>query len=250
MANIARESETLPTFGRQALSWIYHGLPAGIRRMRAEDFIRHHPELYHVARADAWPSIASRGLLSASAALDHFGILGTARARFESMHRSESMSIFPGHPTDIVLRDQKTMPPERLQAALFGTGLTPEDWYRTMNAKVFFWASWESMYRSLRTFQQRGTEHDVLVVSTASLVFAHPDDIMLSHIESGSTVPIIRARDALLFQPISRYPVFQTGRPRKRVLEAAVEHGVTDIAQHVVDVLRMRGGTVIRRIAA
>src|SRR4051812_12154958 len=117
MANIARESETLPTFGRQALSWIYHGLPAGIRRMRAEDFIRHHPELYHVARADAWPSIASRGLLSASAALDHFGILGTARARFESMHRSESMSIFPGHPTDIVLRDQKTMPPERLQAA-------------------------------------------------------------------------------------------------------------------------------------
>jgi hypothetical protein len=142
------------------------------------------------------------------------------------------------------------MPPERLKGALFGTGLTPEDWYRTMNAKVFFWASWESLYRSLRTFQHRNTDHDVLVVSTASLVLAHGDGITLSHIESGSTVPIIRARDSSLFQPISRYPVFQTGRPRKRVLEAAVDHGVPDIAQHVVDVIRMRGGTVIRRIAA
>src|SRR4051812_16886855 len=121
--------------------------------MRAEDFIRHHPELYHVARADTWPSIVSRGLLGASAALDHFGILGPARLRFESAHRNESMSIFPGHPTDIILQDQKAMPPDRLEAALFGTGLTPEDWYRTMNTKVFFWASWEALYRFVRTFQ-------------------------------------------------------------------------------------------------
>jgi hypothetical protein len=216
--------------------------------MRAEDFIRRYPELYHVAGVDAWPSIASRGLFSASAALDHFGILGSARWRFEAIQRDTCMSLYPGHPSDIVLRDQAHMPREKLLEVLAGTGLAPQDWYQFMNAKVFFWSSRPVLFRYLRLPENRKNEHDVLVIDTVSLTSLYQARISLSPIDMRIALPGIIARDRPIFRPIAEYPAHRTGRPVRKVVEVAVDDSVHDIAQHVSHVFRTRGPAFQHRI--
>jgi hypothetical protein len=112
--------------------------------MEIERLIELYPRLYHMAERGTWESIRQRGLFSASAVLDHFGLVGADRASYESMQRPAKVEIVTGHPASIVLRDQKPMPHNRLLVAL-QDGITPEEWYRTINAKVFFWATRERL---------------------------------------------------------------------------------------------------------
>src|SRR5260370_41522399 len=94
-----------------------------------------YPRLYHMAERGAWRSIKARGLLSATAVLDLFGIEGGRRHALESEHRPESVSLGSGS-NCIVLRDQKPMAPARLAGAL-RDGLTPSQWYQRLNGLVF-----------------------------------------------------------------------------------------------------------------
>src|ERR1700754_1188289 len=104
--------------------------------MELDRFIELYPRLYHMAEAGSWLSIRDRGLLSASAVLDHFSLEGTARIAFEGRQRPQMMEVLPGRAGAILLRDQKPMPEERLAKALTD-GTTPEQWYRLINGKVF-----------------------------------------------------------------------------------------------------------------
>lgn len=195
-----------------------------------------------MAEADTWTSIRNRGLLSATAAIDALGVAGTRRAQLESGHRPEMMSLRPGHADDIVLRDQRPMPPGRLRHAL-PPELTPERWYELINSKVFFWVSSERLGRLLRSY---GTvQHDVLRVDTASLLANHADRTWLCHMNSGNTWPIPHRRDAEIFKRIPDYPVNNAGNPAKEVVELVIDYAVPDIANHVVDVRRMRADEVL-----
>lgn len=84
--------------------------------------------------------------------------------------------------------------------------------------------------------------HDVLVVSTASLIAKHHDRIRLSAINSGSTLyPGAPERGPLTFRTIESYPYAELRRhrtPQTAVVELAVLDGVPDIADHVVSVQR------------
>lgn len=152
------------------------------------------------------------------------------------------MSLRPGHADDIVLRDQRPMPPGRLRHAL-PPELTPERWYELINSKVFFWVSSERLGRLLRSY---GTvQHDVLRVDTASLLANHADRTWLCHMNSGNTWPIPHRRDAEIFKRIPDYPVNNAGNPAKEVVELVIDYAVPDIANHVVDVRRMRADEVL-----
>lgn len=208
--------------------------------MDVEKLIETYPRLYHMAEVGTWPSIRDRGLMSASAVLDHFGLSGRARFNYESAHRTNKVTILPGKPGYIVLRDQKPMPPERLQRALVD-GTTPEQWYELINGKVFFWAEEHRLFGLLGARDYRGLEHDVLTIESAPFIRAYADQIWLCHMNSGNTWPMPHARGVDVFKRISEYPANTRGNPAKPVVELVVDDQVRDIARYVVEVRRMRG---------
>lgn len=215
--------------------------------MQVDKLIELYPRLYHMAEQGTWQSIQDRGLLSASAVLDHFRIVGVNRDRYESEQRPVKMEVLAGAPASIVLRDQKPMPRKRLLDAL-QDGITPEEWYRTINAKVFFWATEERLLGLLNARDYRALQHDVLTIDSASFIRAHADRIWLCHMNSGNTWPMPHARGADTFRRIQNYPVKSSGEPVKPVAELVVDHHVLDIAKHVIAVRRMRGAEVLGQI--
>jgi len=76
----------------------------------------------------------------------------------------------------------------------------------------------------------------------------HGDQIELCHMNSGNTFPIPHHRGRNAFRPIAEYPVHKNGAPVKQVVEVTVLRQVENIAQHVVEVRRMRGETVLRKL--
>lgn len=212
--------------------------------MELDELIKTHPYLYHMAEKNSWPSIREYGLWSTSALLDHHRIGGQARLAHESQHRPEKTTLTSPHFAPTVLRDQKPMSDSRLQMGL-QDGLTPREWYETLNTKTFFWVSEERLMILLKARAYRNEEHDVLTLRTEPLVQAYRDRILLCHMNSGNTFPVPHKRGKDTFVSIESYPVGPKGRPRKPVVELVVEYGVPDIEQYVVSVRRMRGGEVL-----
>lgn len=217
--------------------------------MNIEKLIERYPTLYHMAERDTWPSIQARGLLSATAVLDHFGIKGKQRSVYEASQRREMVTIPPGRLDAIVLRDQKPMPPGRLQKALVD-GTTPEEWYRLINGKVFMWAKEERLVGLLKARDYRNMEHDVLTIDTASLLKAHAPRVWLCHMNSGNTWPMPHARGKDSFRRIELYPVKSNQNPVKEVVEVLIDHSVPDIANHTLAVHRMRADEILAQIWA
>jgi hypothetical protein len=215
--------------------------------MDAEKLIEIYPKLYHMAEVGTWPSIRDRGLMSASAVLDHFGLSGRARLQYESAHRVNKVAVVPGKPGHIVLRDQKPMPPERLERALVD-GTTPKQWYELINGKVFFWAEEHRLFGLLGARDYRNLEHDVLTIESASFIRAYAGHIWLCHMNSGNTWPMPHVRGVDIFKRISDYPSNARGNPAKPVVELVVDGQVRDIARYVVEVRRMRGDQTLGRI--
>lgn len=213
--------------------------------MLLEKMFELYPKLYHMAEAGTWESIQQRGLLSASAVLDLFHVEGDQRMPYELKHRCEMLSVPHGEPDHIVLRDQKPMPPERLRLALTD-GTTPEQWYHLINGKVFFWAEHHRLLRLLNAYGD--DEHDVLILDTRSLITEHQQNVWLCHMNSGNTLPMPHHRGIDIFKRIGDFPAKVNGRPEKAVVEVVVDRGVPDVAEHALQVIRMKRDQVIGQI--
>lgn len=196
-----------------------------------------------MAERGRWPSIEAHGLLSASALLDVYGIGGAERDAIESHRRPASVTLEHPKLGRATIRDQIPMDDAALARCL-QDGLTPRDWYRLLNGRVFFWPSRSRLRRLLHAKPYRHLEHDVIEIDATSLVRAHRDRIWLCPINSGCTRPFPQPRGAGTFRRIADYPYSQwrAKRPRgERVVELAVDYAVPDIAAHVTRVVRMRG---------
>lgn len=207
-----------------------------------EELLRDCPRLWHMAEAGSWPSIREHGLLSTSALLDRWGVEGAAREAIEARRRPRSVPL-PGA-SGVTIRDNGPLHEGRLAACL-DDGLRPEDWYRLLNARVFFWLSRERLLKLMGARTYQGQAHDVLEVDARSLVAAHRERIELSAINSGATGRFPVRRGLATFAGISDYPYARWRLKRKRgerVVELAVLGGVPDIARHVVRAVRMRDG--------
>lgn len=214
--------------------------------MELKKFVDRYPRLYHMAERGSWPSIRDRGLLSTKATLDLADLRGRARRGIESELRRDKVSIEVPGDAPVVLRDQKPMSQQKLEKHLLN-GVTPAQWCRFLNSKVFLWATPERLDTLLAAGPYAQAEHDILTIDTASLVTRYSEDILLCRLNSGSTTPYGTDRDFSIFLPISSYPVNTKGNPRREVAEVLLDYSVSDIANHVVDVKRMRGDVVTRR---
>lgn len=217
--------------------------------MREDVLWQTYPRLYHMATAGSWPSIRQRGLLSTSALLDLFGVTGEARHTLESVRRPESQPLT--HPVHgkVLIRDQKPMTDAKVGACV--RGMTPGEWYRLLNGKVYFWLTETRLVKLLSARPYRGAEHCVLTVDTRSLVDAYASAITLSPINSGSTLYAPRPRGRGTFMTIQAYPFEERRRARgvpDAIAELAVDHSVPDIARHVLAVERRKGAEVLETV--
>lgn len=211
-----------------------------------EEMLTDCPRLYHMAAKGSWFSIKENGLLSTSGLLDLYKVEGKFRSEIESKHRPNSIVIKANNLVSAVVRDQKPMSDGGLMRCL-QDGLTPEDWYRNLNSKVFFWLTEDRLFRLLGARAYREIEHDVLVVDSRSLVDANRSNVQLCPINSGCTKPFPHPRGLGTFQSIPDYPyaAWKTKRGKgERVVELCVEGGVKDISDHIVEVRRMCGQDV------
>lgn len=217
--------------------------------MDVAELVETYPRLFHMAESGSWPGIQRHGLLSTSALLDLFEVDGDLRTALESTRRPESVTItHPVHGTAVV-RDQIPLREGPLAQCL--VGMTPVEWYRELNRRVFFWLSEERVSGLLRGRAYRGRPHDVLTVDAASLVAAHEDEITLAPINTGSTIYNPRPRGVGTFLAITDYPFDDWRRRRSRrtaVAELAVIGGVPDIVDHALIVESRQGDEVLETL--
>ena len=208
------------------------------------------PTLYHMAERGSWASIEKNGLLSTSALLDLYHVNGDNREKIEGQRRPESVPINrTGMPT-AVIRDQIPMDDSGLLRCL-PSHITPTDWYRLLNKKVFFWLTRDRLHRILNAGAYRHKEHDVLELDARALVEKYSERIWLCPMNSGCTKPIPHPRDETIFSRIPEYPYSDWKRKRKkgeRVVELCVDHSVPDISDFVTRVVSMRGREEIGNI--
>ena len=217
--------------------------------MTEEELITHYPRLWHMAHADAWPAIRDHGLMSASALLQAYKVMGQRHQELNSSRRPNSVPLSAAGLPGAVLRDQKPMDDKRLQACL-DDGLTPKDWYELLNSRTFFWLSRSRIWRLLGARAYRDVPQTVLTVDTASLVAAHRDRIWLSPINSGATLFNPQRRGVQTFQRIGDFP-FSARKPRpleNNVVELLVEQSVIDIRDYVLAVHEVRNDQIISEI--
>jgi hypothetical protein len=209
--------------------------------MTVEELLAAYPRLWHMAMDGSWPSIEKHGLLSTTALLDLYGYAGKERHAIEAEHRPDSIPIAADDLPGAIVRDQKPMSDSALEKCLLD-GLTPEDWYRTLNQKCFFWLSRKRLQRLLGAKAYRADPQVVLTIDTASLVKANGNKVLLCPYNSGSTImnPVKRGKGT--FMTISDYDYARWKQARGKqeaVVELVINGGVPDIRDHVLAVHRV-----------
>lgn len=214
--------------------------------MKEEDLLKNYPRLYHMAEDASWDSVVKHGLLSTTELLDLYEFEGEERRKLESERRPESVSISREGLPSAVVRDQKPMTRSALEKCLTD-GTTPEEWFETLNARVFFWLSKDRLQGLLGARAYRDKPQTVITLDTVSLVDAHRDIITLSPINSGATIynPVPRGRST--FMPIADFPFEERRKKLKKpikdaVVELTVMGGVPDIEAHALAAHRVFKG--------
>lgn len=196
------------------------------------------PILYHMAMKDSWPLIREHGLLPTNALLELFEVEPILAANLRTERRPESIVIEHPELGQAVVRDQIPMHDKDLVRCL-QDGLTPRDWYKLLNERVFFWLTEDRLERLLCAGAYRTMEHLVLTVPAAAIVERYYDRIELAPMNTGCTKPMAHPRGADTFLPIGEYPYAKWKKKRRRgerVVELTVIGGVPDIAEYVTEV--------------
>ncbi len=218
--------------------------------MTAEELATYFPQLYHMAADGSWESIRRHGLLSTTALLDLFEYSGVERSALEDARRPTSVRIT--HPVhgSATIRDQAPLSDAALQRCLIN--LSPREWYRLLNARVFFWLGRRRLEGLLGARLYRGEAHTVLTLDTAALLARHSDRTTLSRINSGATHRGGSPRGIETFAAIDAYP-FRVGNRStaslaESIAELAVLGGVSDVETLATRVERVRDGGLIETI--
>ena len=204
--------------------------------MDVEQLVALHPRLFHMANADSWQSIKRHGLLSTIALLDLFDIQGEERIALEAAHRPESVVIEHEEYGKAVVRDQKPMRESALEQCL--EDMSPSEWYRSLNSRVFFWLTEERLQTLLTARAYKDEAHCVLTVDASSLMAQYASATSLSPYNSGATLYNPPARGSKTFCAITDYPFEywrkKRGSEPKAIAELTIDYSVPDITDYVI----------------
>lgn len=191
--------------------------------------------VWHLTDAEGWQSVQARGLLSTSALLDLYGYEGERRDVLESRRRPRPVPLFDDELGPTLLSDNRPISDKVLRRDL--DGITVEDWYRTLNSRVFFWADERRVDKHLDAPARRGRQQVVLTIDAAKLLERYGTVVELSAYNSGSTGRGTRVRRGPDF--FARPDVYVWRRPngrRRMIVEVTLPGEVTDVHDMVVDV--------------
>ncbi len=158
------------------------------------------------------------------------------RITLEECRRSRSEEIV--HPVHgrAMLRDQQPLNEKKLAKAL-RDGLTPRDWYKRLNGKVFFWGP-ETRLKILQGARLYEAHRQMIVeIDTAKLVERYADRISLCYMNSGSTQPMAWERGESTFLSLEAYPLAERRQKygiKKAVAEVTVDYAVPDVREFAV----------------
>jgi hypothetical protein len=178
--------------------------------------VQKYPTLYHMAEAGTWPSIKTLGLLSTEALLHHLRASEREHDEILGMHRPCGIKH-----RGVLIRDQKPMN-HNLKSCLRPANINPEQWFRFLNRKVFFWATPERLQTFCKVYRAR--PQLIIEVPTERMLREHRDKITLCHINSGATRMPNHYRSFETFQSIETYPT------ERKLAEFTVDWAVKDIA--------------------
>jgi Family of unknown function (DUF7002) len=217
--------------------------------MTIDELVENFPRLYHMAEVGTWESIRKHGLLSTTALLDLFEVIGRHRKRIESAHRPECVTIT--HPVygKAVIRDQKPMRESTLLKCL--RGLTPSEWYELLNRRTFFWLHVDRLTTLLNAKAYRSRAHCVITVETKALLLRHANRVTPCPINSGSTIYNPPPRNGDSFCTIADYPFEERRKTRGRkgaIAELVVEYSVPDIRDMVISVEHWQQNKLLERV--
>lgn len=99
------------------------------------------------------------------------------------------------------------------------SGMSPRQWYESLNRRVFFWATQKRLLTLLSAKAYRDRKHGVITVDTAGLLERHFDQVNLSPINSGSAI----------YTPQPRGP--ETSYHRTHIHSSPEERGTDDRTQ-------------------
>ncbi|MBA3825226.1 MAG: hypothetical protein H0X24_15175 [Ktedonobacterales bacterium] len=201
--------------------------------------------VYHMAEAANWPAIQRDGLYSASALLDRAGLVGPARAGWERCQRLVLTTL----PTGAQLRDQRPMPPAALEKCL--VGLTPDEWYALLNARIFFWLDPERLNRHRRACEP--SAQVVMTLDAERLLAAYGERTALSPINTGNARRLPAKRGAATFVAYTTWVASRWASeaaalgtrlrpPSHAPVELTVVGAVPDVMTFVVDVQELAPG--------
>lgn len=194
-----------------------------------------HPILYHMAEPGIWDSVKRHGLLSTSALLDLHGICGEQRARIEEQRRPKSCTVNGTGFEPATIRDNRPVSDGKLEKCL-QDGLTPRDWYKLLNGRVFFWLTEPRLITLMSAY--RGQSHLVLEVDTMKLLDRHLEAVKLTPLNTGCTSPMAFPRGLSSFLPPQYYDFEgnkkKKGGAKKAIVELTVDYAVPDIAECVI----------------
>ncbi|MGG5809071.1 DUF7002 family protein [Falsiroseomonas sp. CW058] len=206
--------------------------------MTPEELARLHPRLYHVTSPRSWPLIERMGLLSTAALLALFEVEEERRIALTTRRRAGNTRLsHPLHGEALVTNNAPL--DERKLAACLEDGLSPADWLRILNARVFFWVDRPRVDLLLEAERRRGTEREVLVFDTLGLVGAHAARVEIAPFNSGSTLHVPARRGLSTFAPLlpTDHAAWRHRRGLSRpdrIVELVVRDGVPDAARHLV----------------
>jgi hypothetical protein len=195
--------------------------------------------LFHLAEASNQRSIERLGLLSASDLIEHADL----PPAWHEKHRPHRLTL----PTGVVLRDQKPMPPAALKRCL--RDMTPEEWYRLLNSKIFLWIDLERLNRQ-RNACGRFTQI-LYVVNANRLSERYTSSVALTPINSGNARRWPAARGANTFVPYLDWVQRswhleqrkERTRPRSHApVEFTVSRPIPDWMDFVIEVRTLKPG--------
>ena len=194
-----------------------------------------------MAEDGSWEGIRRLGLLSTSALLDRFEVEGERRRRIESARRPEIEAIEHPEHGRALIRDNKPM--QELVPGRCLTGMTPREWYETLNRKVFFWVDRKRLLKLLGARAYRDRPHLVLELDATELLLRYENAVTLSAINSGATFAMNPApRGSGTFRRIEEHP------RGKAVVELAADYAVPEAADLTLRVSRWRGGEELEEV--
>jgi hypothetical protein len=207
------------------------------------ELAKHYPRLYHMAERGSWLSIQRNGLLSTEALLELFNVPPEKCRSILTQRRPEDVPITHPEHGGAVIRDQKPLNRAKLEGSLEGCSF--DQWLKLLNSRVFFWLTKERLQTLMCAREYCAETHVVLTLDTLRLATDFEPRITLTPMNTGNTRPYAHQRGLWTFSRMSEYPFKERlKRPLYyTVVELAVEVGVRNIMDYVIEAAEMRCST-------